>query len=164
MVLFIGRRGKRKSKMALRGNMKRSLLAGLAAAAAWAALMPAAALAQKYPSQDLHVICAFPPGSGADIVVRYFSEKLREKAGGLVLVENKVGAGGNIAAEYTTILTNDQTLVCTDANYGKAHGLCVDWAHTWMMRRALCRLGAPCVLSIDARLVPTTKRAANHVD
>ena len=59
------------------------------------------ASAQKYPSQDIHVICAFPPGSGADIVVRHFSEKLREKAGVTVLVENKVGAAGNIAAEYT---------------------------------------------------------------
>jgi tripartite-type tricarboxylate transporter receptor subunit TctC len=87
--------------MTSQGNGKRSLLAGLAGVVALAALMPAAALAQKYPSQDIHVICAFPPGSGADIVVRYFSEKLREKAGGLVLVENKVGAGGNIAAEYT---------------------------------------------------------------
>ena len=82
------------------GNAKLSSLVGLIAAAMLAA--PAASFAQqKYPSQDIHVICAFPPGSGADIVVRYFSEKLREKAGGLVLVENKVGAAGNIAAEYT---------------------------------------------------------------
>jgi len=82
------------------GNAKLSSLVGLIAAAVLAA--PAASFAQqKYPSQDIHVICAFPPGSGADIVVRYFSEKLREKAGGLVLVENKVGAAGNIAAEYT---------------------------------------------------------------
>lgn len=86
--------------MAPQGSTRRSLLTGSAALAAALAL-PAASLAQKYPSQDIHVICAFPPGSGADIVVRYFGEKLREKTGGLVLVENKVGAAGNIAAEYT---------------------------------------------------------------
>ena len=59
------------------------------------------AAAQQYPSQDIHVICAFPAGSGADVLVRYFAEKLREKAGGSVIVENKPGAAGNIAAEYT---------------------------------------------------------------
>jgi tripartite-type tricarboxylate transporter receptor subunit TctC len=58
------------------------------------------ALAQ-YPTQDIHVICAFPAGSGADVLVRYFGEKLREKSGATVIVENKPGAAGNIAAEYT---------------------------------------------------------------
>ena len=57
--------------------------------------------AEQYPSQDIHVICAFPAGSGADVLVRYFAEKLRVLAGKPVLVENKVGAAGNIAAEYT---------------------------------------------------------------
>jgi tripartite-type tricarboxylate transporter receptor subunit TctC len=77
----------------------RPLLAGAVFAAA--ALSPAIATAQQYPSQDIHIICAFPAGSGADVLVRYFGEKLREKAGKPVLVENKVGAAGNIAAEYT---------------------------------------------------------------
>src|SRR5215470_17021558 len=56
--------------------------------------------AQTYPSQDIHLISAFPPGSGADVLVRYFAEKLRPLAGHTVLVENKAGAGGNIATEY----------------------------------------------------------------
>jgi tripartite-type tricarboxylate transporter receptor subunit TctC len=56
--------------------------------------------AQTYPSQDIHLISAFPPGSGADVLVRYFAEKLRPIAGRTVLVENKAGAGGNIATEY----------------------------------------------------------------
>ena len=58
------------------------------------------AQAQDYPSQDIHVICGFPPGSGADILVRFFAEKLRLVAGRAVIVENKVGAAGNIATEY----------------------------------------------------------------
>ena len=57
-------------------------------------------LAQAYPSQDIRLICAFPPGSGADVLVRYFAEKLRPVAGRTVIVENKSGAGGNIATEY----------------------------------------------------------------
>jgi tripartite-type tricarboxylate transporter receptor subunit TctC len=56
--------------------------------------------AQTYPSQDIHLISAFPPGSGADVLVRFFAEKLRPIAGRTVLVENKAGAGGNIATEY----------------------------------------------------------------
>jgi tripartite-type tricarboxylate transporter receptor subunit TctC len=58
------------------------------------------AFAQDYPSQDIHLICGFPPGSGADIFVRYFGEKLRPLTGRNVIVENKVGANSNIATEY----------------------------------------------------------------
>ena len=58
------------------------------------------AIAQQYPNQDIRVICAFPAGSGADVLVRYFAEKLRTVVGRTVIVENKVGAGGNIAVEY----------------------------------------------------------------
>src|ERR1041384_1178803 len=64
-------------------------------------LCPAATRAQPYPSQDIHLISAFPAGSGADVLVRYFAEKLRPLTGRTVLVENKAGAGGNIATEYT---------------------------------------------------------------
>ena len=56
--------------------------------------------AQQYPSQDIHLISAFPPGSGADVLVRYFAEKLRPITGRNIIVENKPGAGGNIATEY----------------------------------------------------------------
>src|ERR1700749_834949 len=59
-----------------------------------------ASRAETYPAQDIHLISAFPPGSGADVMVRYFAEKLRPLAGRTVLVENKPGAGGNIATEY----------------------------------------------------------------
>ena len=61
---------------------------------------PSGAQAEDYPSQDIHLICGFPPGSGADIFVRYFGEKLRPVAGRTVIVENKVGANSNIATEY----------------------------------------------------------------
>ena len=57
--------------------------------------------AQDYPSQDIRFVCAFPAGSGADVIVRYFAEKVRHVAGRTIIVENKVGAAGNIAATYT---------------------------------------------------------------
>jgi tripartite-type tricarboxylate transporter receptor subunit TctC len=65
-----------------------------------AGLAAAAAAAQQYPSQDIRVVCSFPAGSGADVLVRYFAEKLRPIVKRTVIVENKVGAQGNIGTEY----------------------------------------------------------------
>lgn len=76
------------------------LLVGAALAAAAAA--PSSAVAQGYPSQDIRLVCAFPAGSGADVLVRYFAEKLRPIVKATVIVENKAGAGGNIASEYVS--------------------------------------------------------------
>ena len=58
------------------------------------------ARAQDYPSQDIRLVVGFPAGSGADVLVRYFAEKLRPLAGRTVIVENKPGAASNIATEY----------------------------------------------------------------
>ena len=74
--------------------------AGLAGTAGLG-LTPGAALAQNFPSQDFTFVCAFPPGSGADVLVRYFAEEFRKRANRTVIVENRVGAAGNIAAVYT---------------------------------------------------------------
>ena len=81
----------------------KSLLHSFALAMVLAALLgalPGAAHAQQYPSQDIRLICAMPPGSGADVLVRYFGEKLRPIANRTVIVENKAGAAGNIGTEY----------------------------------------------------------------
>ena len=76
----------------------------LRSAAAWAAipLLPTELLAQdaNYPSRDIHLICMFPPGTGADIFVRFYGEKLQRAAGRTVIVDNKAGAFGNIATEF----------------------------------------------------------------
>jgi tripartite-type tricarboxylate transporter receptor subunit TctC len=61
---------------------------------------PHVARAQSYPSQDVHFICAFPAGSGADVIVRWYAEQLRPLLGRATIVENKVGAIGNLATEY----------------------------------------------------------------
>ena len=83
-----------KPARALRAAAVAMLLGAVAAA-------PSSARADDYPSQDIRFICGFPAGSGADVLVRYFAEKVRHAAGRTVIVENKVGAAGNIAAEYT---------------------------------------------------------------
>ena len=73
-------------------------VAGLLAASALA-LTPVEARTQDYPNQDLRFLCAFPAGSGADVIVRYFADKMRPLVKRTVIVDNKPGAGGNIAAE-----------------------------------------------------------------
>jgi len=85
---------KSKSQWWLRsGGLALALVAGLGSVAGSAG-------AQEYPSQDIRLVCAFPAGSGADVLVRYFAEKLRPIVNRTVIVENKAGAGGNIATEY----------------------------------------------------------------
>ncbi|HEV2574983.1 tripartite tricarboxylate transporter substrate binding protein [Methylocella sp. CPCC 101449] len=79
---------------------RRNMLIGAGSAALAASGGVTGAAAQQFPSQNFLVVCAFPPGSGADIPVRYFAEELRKKSGRTTIVENRVGAAGNIAAEY----------------------------------------------------------------
>lgn len=57
------------------------------------------ALAQSYPSQNITNIVAFPAGGLADIIGRLVSTKLAERLKQSVVVENRGGAGGNIAAK-----------------------------------------------------------------
>jgi tripartite-type tricarboxylate transporter receptor subunit TctC len=81
-----------------------SLLRTVAAVAVLASVVglgPSGTQAQQYPTQDVRFICAFPPGSGADVLVRYFAEKVRAISGKTIIVENKSGAAGLIATEYS---------------------------------------------------------------
>jgi len=98
---------------------RRKLLQSTAAVAALpaASLLAAPALAQAYPTQDVHFICGFAAGSGADIIVRYFSEKMRPLFNRAVIVENRPGAIGNIATEYVARSKPDgHTIYVTGAN------------------------------------------------
>ena len=53
-----------------------------------------------WPAREIHAVCGFPPGTGADVFVRWYGRKLQDLCGKTVIVENKVGAFGNIATEY----------------------------------------------------------------
>jgi len=57
------------------------------------------ARAESYPSRPVHVVVGFPPGSGPDIVARLLGQKLSERLGQSFIVENRPGAGSNIATE-----------------------------------------------------------------
>jgi len=57
------------------------------------------AYAQPYPVRPVRVIAGFPPASGADITARVIGSRLGEALGQQVIVDNRPGAGSNIAAE-----------------------------------------------------------------
>ena len=76
-----------------------------------------AAQAQEYPAREIRSICNFAPGSGADIIVRFYSEKLSKLAGKPVVVENRPGANGAIAtAELAKAKPDGHTLMITPAS------------------------------------------------
>jgi tripartite-type tricarboxylate transporter receptor subunit TctC len=63
-------------------------------------LSKAASAEDAWPTREIHSICGFPPGSGADIFVRFYGKKLEDKLGKSIITENKAGAFGNISTEY----------------------------------------------------------------
>jgi tripartite-type tricarboxylate transporter receptor subunit TctC len=72
---------------------------GPALAAAVLALVAPLAAAQEYPVREIRSLCNFGPGSGADILVRFYSDRLAKLAGKAVVVENKPGANGALATD-----------------------------------------------------------------
>jgi len=73
----------------------------LAVMALAAALLPAAAKANTdYPSKPIRIIVNVAPGGGVDFAARLVALKLGEKLGQSVIVENRGGGSGNIAAEF----------------------------------------------------------------
>jgi len=70
------------------------------AALAALALAAQGALAQDYPARDIHTICNYAAGSGADLIVRFYSDQLSRLAGRPVIVENKPGAQGMVANDF----------------------------------------------------------------
>jgi tripartite-type tricarboxylate transporter receptor subunit TctC len=56
------------------------------------------AAAQSYPNKSITIIVPYPPGGPTDIVARLVGQKLGEKVGQQVIVDNRPGAGGNVGA------------------------------------------------------------------
>ena len=63
------------------------------------AFVSGTASAQQYPSQNIKMIISFGPGGGSDIIGRIVAQRLQEKLGQTVVVENRAGAGGMIGNE-----------------------------------------------------------------
>jgi tripartite-type tricarboxylate transporter receptor subunit TctC len=82
-------------------SLTRRVLSGAALAALAAAALPGPASAQDaFPSREIRIVCGYAAGTGADVIVRIFADRLRSFTDGKpVIVENKPGALTQIAAE-----------------------------------------------------------------
>lgn len=94
---------------------RRQALLGLGAACA----LPQAAWSQAatWPSKPIKLLVGFAPGGPADIIARLLSQRLSERLKQPVIVENRAGAGGNVAAQAVTRVDPDgySLLVTTSA-------------------------------------------------
>jgi len=95
---------------------RRNLLHFAASAAALG--LPRIARAQSYPSRPVRILVGLPPGGQVDIVTRLLAQWLSERLGQSFIVENRPGAGGNIATEVVARAPADgyTLLMCTTAN------------------------------------------------
>ncbi len=90
--------------------MNTSVLVGIArliCAGVLLAALSGAAIAQ--PSKTIRILVGFPPGGGTDAIARTLAEKLKDELGASVIVENRPGAGGQIAAHALKSAAPDGT-------------------------------------------------------
>jgi tripartite-type tricarboxylate transporter receptor subunit TctC len=121
--------------------MSKRMLGTTAALALLAAAMLSGALdahAQgAYPARPVKVICGFPAGTSADIMARIYAQKLSDKLGQQFVVENRLGASGNLAAEavarsdpdgYTLLLGTVANSISASALGNLSHDFVADFA------------------------------------
>lgn len=88
--------------------------------------LPRPALAQDWPARPIRIVVPFTPGGPVDVVARLLSERLRDRLGQPVLIDNRPGAGGNLgiravaqaAPDGTTFLLTSSSLAIGPAIQG----------------------------------------------
>jgi tripartite-type tricarboxylate transporter receptor subunit TctC len=84
--------------------------------------------AQGFPGKPMRLIVPFPPGGGSDVVGRIIAQKLTERLGQQVVVDNRAGAGGSIGTEaavrsapdgYTMVLASASEIAINPAIYSR---------------------------------------------
>lgn len=91
----------------MRGTAGRAAWILLHLVAGGAALASATGLAQPYPDRPLRFVIPFPPGGGADNLARIVGQKAGDNLHQQIVIDNRAGAGGNIAAEVVARATPD---------------------------------------------------------
>ena len=110
--------------------MKKMIRTAFVACASVAVLVPSGAVFAQapYPNKPIRLIVAFPPGGSTDIIARVVGQKLGERLGQQVVIDNRGGAGGTLGTEiaarsnpdgYTLTMGTTSTHVIAPAVYGK---------------------------------------------
>ena len=108
----------------MRARLDRRGLLGAIALAALAC--PAPAVAQTYPARPITLVVPFPPGGSTTILARILADKLTDTLGRQIVVDNRGGAGGSIAARqvahsapdgYTLLLAFSATLAISPSMF-----------------------------------------------
>ncbi len=82
------------------------------------ALAAVSAAAQPYPARPIRIVVGFAPGGGSDFIARLIAQKLTERLGTQVLVENRPGAGSTLGAELVVKAPPDgYTIMLSAASY-----------------------------------------------
>ena len=139
----------------------------LAAAAAFAALalgpLPMRALAQTFPDRPVKIIVPFAPGNTLDAAMRQVAEQFRQNTGQQLLIENKPGGSGLIAAQtalqapadgYTLLLANTSMLTINPHTFSK-----LPYDADKSFRPVSNFLGSAMVLAVNAANVPANNLA-----
>ncbi len=131
------------------------LLAALAAPG----LLPLKAAAQaSWPTRAIRIVVTFPPGGSSDIVARVLAEAMSPALGSRVVVDNRAGAGGTLAARhvaeqpadgYTLLLSNTAPLVTSPPLYPQAgYDPMASFSHIALIG------AAPVAIVVNPALVP----------
>ncbi|WP_270938566.1 Bug family tripartite tricarboxylate transporter substrate binding protein [Falsiroseomonas oryzae] len=142
--------------------MRRRHLPLLAAATAFTFGRPALAQ-ESWPTRPVRIVVTFPPGGSSDIVARVLAEVLAQRLPQRLLVDNRPGAGGTLAAAhvatqppdgYTLMLSNTAPIVTSPPIYPQSgYDPVASFTH-------VAYLGAtPLVIMVNPRLVPATDLA-----
>jgi tripartite-type tricarboxylate transporter receptor subunit TctC len=106
----------------------RKLTAALTTLVAIGMALPSAAHAQSWPAKPIRMLIPYPAGGTSDILARMIGPELTKAWGPQIVVDNRVGANGNIAMEitarspadgYSTVLTDLGNLVISPSMYSK---------------------------------------------
>lgn len=96
--------------------LRRTFSIGCAASIATLALLGAPAHAQDFPSKPIRIVVPFTAGGGVDTLARMVGQRLSEQTGQPVLIDNKPGAGGNIATAFVAGASADGYTILIGAN------------------------------------------------
>jgi tripartite-type tricarboxylate transporter receptor subunit TctC len=120
-----------------------------------AAMLASPALAQEFPTRPVTIVVGYPPGGSNDIAARNVQQKLSERLGVAVIIENRTGAGGSIAAQavakaapdgHTLLLTWDAHVINSVAYKDIPFDIFKDFVPVTMLGRFPLVMVAPAAL------------------